>query len=596
MNLPYLLSSSLAPVQEEIMNNLDAAEVATLSAVSHNIRASIKCRLNSTVHNINLQLAKFFKDPTAFRQIQARERALITGDFARAFFSGTTASVNKLLIFVGGAKNLPIFKSYLESDGWTPTEILNTYDRDAARQYSYCDAVYSKGNAEQNKLWIYLKFHHGPCFATEIYPGYEPRDCNKCDNYHAPIRHVIGQDFTAGLNFISSERAYCLYPRLTILENRSYVIQDDVDQCFRQESIEAGIAEWKAAGVQNVIANPLYGPEIGTAEAIFKPIRRVGDKRTWIVDLDATGIDCVNSSDLLNLESTTFKLHREWYWYNDGSYYTPVMAERFKQSIFKDTHIVFYSPGFDDNAPGTKSNEAYARKVVELEEKYTKITQEQIRALPAEYKKNIYITFKGQCHAWGICWRYDNDESMLALPADFKNHLRIHHSGGWSYIDNEQLLALPTEWKERLFIDDLDDWVYIDDEQLLAVSAESKECMHLDARSWRYMDDEQLQAVPAELKKELYTMPLDEWRFVNDEQLLALPAGFELNIRSSDLENLESWKYYDDELRKDLNRLFEEFEHQQDLEDEDSESTALDSPEDADEQLDLAEQWNSVCN
>jgi hypothetical protein len=483
MNLPYLLSSSLAPVQEEIMNNLDAAEVVTLSAVSRNIRASIKCRLNSMVHNINLQLAKFFKDPTAFRQIQARERALIMGDFARAFFSGTTASIDKLLIFVGGAKNLPTFKSYLESDGWTPTEILNTYDRDAARQYSYCDAVYSKGNSEQNKLWIYLKFHHGPCLATEIYPGYEPRDCNKCDNYHAPIRHVIGQDFTAGLNFISSERAYCLYPRLTILENRSYVIQDDVDQCFRQKSIKAGIAELKAAGVQNIIANPLYGHEIATADAIFKPIRCVGDKRTWIIDLDATGIDCVNSSDLLNLESTTFKLHREWYWDNNGSCYTPVMEELFKQGIFKDTHVVFYSHGFDDNAPGTKSDEVYIRRAVELEEKYTKITQEQIRALPAEYKTNIYITFKGR-------------------------------------------------------------------------------------------------------------RPMDEWKFVNDEQLLALPAGFELNIRSSDVENLESWKYYDDELRKDLNRLFEEFEHRQDLKDDDPDNTALNSLADADDQLTLAEQWS----
>jgi hypothetical protein len=129
----------------------------------------------------------------------------------------------------------------------------------------------------------------------------------------------------------------------------------------------------------------------------------------------------------------------------------------------------------------------YIRRAVELEEKYTKITQEQIRALPAEYKTNIYITFKGR-------------------------------------------------------------------------------------RS------------------------MDEWKFVNDEQLLALPAGFELNIRSSDVENLESWKYYDDELRKDLNRLFEEFEHQQDLEDDDPDNTALNSLADADEQLTLAEQWSRVCS
>jgi hypothetical protein len=71
-----------------------------------------------------------------------------------------------------------------------------------------------------------------------------------------------------------------------------------------------------------------------------------------------------------------------------------------------------------------------------------------------------------------------------------------------------------------------------------------------------------------------------------------LPAGFELNIRSSDVENLESWKYYDDELRKDLNRLFEEFEHRQDLKDDDPDNTALNSLADADDQLTLAEQWS----
>jgi hypothetical protein len=90
MDLPYLLSSSLAPVQDEIMNSLDPAEFVALDAVSRDVRASVKDCLRSTTHNINLRLAKFFKDPQAFRSVQAQTGALISGDFARAFFAGTT--------------------------------------------------------------------------------------------------------------------------------------------------------------------------------------------------------------------------------------------------------------------------------------------------------------------------------------------------------------------------------------------------------------------------------------------------------------------------------------------------------------------------
>jgi hypothetical protein len=79
-------------------------------------------RQSSTCYNINAKLAKFFKDPKAFRHVQARTGSLVGGKFGLAFFANAKIP-DRLDIWPGdemrGTKYQPPQEllTYLESDG-----------------------------------------------------------------------------------------------------------------------------------------------------------------------------------------------------------------------------------------------------------------------------------------------------------------------------------------------------------------------------------------------------------------------------------------------------------------------------------------------
>jgi hypothetical protein len=124
-----LAAQRLSLKSRRLPEHSNGAKFVALNAISRNVRESVKDRLKYTTHNINLKLAKFFKDPKAFRSVQAQTGALISGDFAQAFFVDTTASVDKLLIRLGGAFSHRCFKAFLESDGWTQLDSRVTEDQ-----------------------------------------------------------------------------------------------------------------------------------------------------------------------------------------------------------------------------------------------------------------------------------------------------------------------------------------------------------------------------------------------------------------------------------------------------------------------------------
>jgi hypothetical protein len=111
-------------------------------------------------------------------------------------------------------------------------------------------------------------------------------------------------------------------------------------------------------------------------------------------------IDSACWSNLAGLESTTFKLHKEWYWYNGGSYYTPISGRRFQYGIFKDSYIIFDAGGFDSdcNAPPTRCDMSYISKVKSSQKTYAKILEQQILTLPVAYKQNLHMEWRGWGH------------------------------------------------------------------------------------------------------------------------------------------------------------------------------------------------------
>ncbi|KAI4952374.1 hypothetical protein J4E91_002843 [Alternaria rosae] len=105
VDLSYLLSSSLAPVQKTLISYLGPKEFSTMVRVSTDVRTALSDGLPSCYQNIETKLKTFFEDPTVFRQVQVNTGAIIGGDFARKFIA------NELKIPV---QELYIYTQYLD--------------------------------------------------------------------------------------------------------------------------------------------------------------------------------------------------------------------------------------------------------------------------------------------------------------------------------------------------------------------------------------------------------------------------------------------------------------------------------------------------
>jgi len=132
MDLSYLLSSSLAPVQETLISYLGPKEFATLAEVSTGVGTALSGGLPSCYQNIETKLKTFFEDPKAFRQVQANTGAIIGGDFARKFIANELQTpVQELYIYIQYSEVKPLdlrtpMNDFLEQERWIADEYNKT--------------------------------------------------------------------------------------------------------------------------------------------------------------------------------------------------------------------------------------------------------------------------------------------------------------------------------------------------------------------------------------------------------------------------------------------------------------------------------------
>jgi hypothetical protein len=124
MDLARLLSSSLAPVQANILVYLGPKEFLALSAVSKGVYVGLKEGLRATCCNIAIKLKKFFSDPKAFRKVQAASGVLIAdieGSFVRKFFANEDTP-NELHLYVECSIQAAL-RNYIISAGYTEVSV-----------------------------------------------------------------------------------------------------------------------------------------------------------------------------------------------------------------------------------------------------------------------------------------------------------------------------------------------------------------------------------------------------------------------------------------------------------------------------------------
>ena len=101
---------------------------------------------------------------------------------------------------------------------------------------------------------------------------------------------------TTGLGFISWNKIYCLFPYVQFIQRKSYVLWDP------SEKLNQVLAAQRSMGLE-VLNVALLKDSFDT----MTRSRRVGDKYTWTIELDTTGVQAPKRPDSV-LESTTFCL------------------------------------------------------------------------------------------------------------------------------------------------------------------------------------------------------------------------------------------------------------------------------------------------
>jgi hypothetical protein len=135
---------------------------------------------------------------------------------------------------------------------------------------------------------------------------------------------------TASLNFFTWNKAYALYTRETFLKNETYLLRYLSTRAEVRNSKEISEQGFTNHTVHTDLKNdPIAG------------IRRVGDKQTWVYDLNTTGIafDAAPVPDSV-VETATFKVCRsglggEWFCICNGDRYSLRAISRFSHSIFR---------------------------------------------------------------------------------------------------------------------------------------------------------------------------------------------------------------------------------------------------------------------
>ncbi|KAF2872834.1 hypothetical protein BDV95DRAFT_605425 [Massariosphaeria phaeospora] len=264
--LADLLNSRFSPIQKKILSEMGPSEISALARTSKGFEDMVDT-LKAADYNINAKLLAYVSDPVKFRSVQAKCNALLRGGFVRAFLDRQETSLMTLKILTEDDEGIEMMKEYLEAEGYAMS--IKT----SAVWSIYCFEKTSKDGSVK-KIQV-----------TEC-------DLNSCmDGLFQASTH------TAELNFISWNKVYSLFPYATFVKRETYLLGgDQIDERAARKLAQASKDGFKTKSLP-----------WDRDDDSMTCLRRVGDKRTWMMELDTTGITASDVPDSV-LEVTTFKL------------------------------------------------------------------------------------------------------------------------------------------------------------------------------------------------------------------------------------------------------------------------------------------------
>ena len=273
--LDILDTNRYYPIYERLCSCLPIRSTLALASTCRQLRQSYQQRWD-----VNSRLERFVKDPMRLRSQLGQHGSLISGSFVLQFFLRKTWPESDLDLFVEQGAPTEAFDKYLRED--EKYQLQSTVNKTSAK--SVYMMYWLKEVCEFWKISRQRKLT-----SSQIRTYYRP---TSIDPQQSKIQIIVTEEMpilailtgfymTAVMNFISWNKAYAMFPRETLLENKTYMLKP-LDDYFESLSCKYSRQGW--------IMEEVMRSEDHSASSGIQTLRRVGDNRTWMVPLSTKGV------------------------------------------------------------------------------------------------------------------------------------------------------------------------------------------------------------------------------------------------------------------------------------------------------------------
>ncbi|OBZ78027.1 NADPH-dependent methylglyoxal reductase GRE2 [Grifola frondosa] len=291
------------PIYDKILSHLSPVSLVRLEKASCLTRFAAK-DFASRAYNINRLLSRFFTDPIAFRSLQARTAALISGSFALQFFDRTFYPESDLDLYVFPDNSPLLIGQWLQAEGY---EFLpnSRQDTDFATATTQCYSMGShvhpdefQGPLDRTHATLYMM--RG---VEEVFTFVRPTTDSKNPDIPAkvqivvtkttPLECILGFHSTCVMNLITYNTAFSLYPYETFERREAMAIAADEHQADALRKYAR--RGWRIiANETSLIQMSLSAHAPRTAlfadHFAFDTTRWLDDSISWVIPLDTTGV------------------------------------------------------------------------------------------------------------------------------------------------------------------------------------------------------------------------------------------------------------------------------------------------------------------
>jgi hypothetical protein len=227
---------------------------------------------------------------------------------------------------------------------------------------------------------------------------------------------------TSTVGFITWNRAYCLFPRNTFIEKEGFLLQN-LDCEDWGEEYRATLCDLSKVGI-NTKGLPLSEKQ----DVQVTMHRRIGDKYTWMIDLDTSLLPqgCLDHVPNAVIEATTFRVRPCEDVGNIGPIPRYEMANltSFEHPILRHLYLVL-----EDKTKAGDSKTEYGYQITKLKQQFDNLTRLEILKLSDDERPNDYRQFVDRggvqdkhpsTFTWGQltvpeCWTYFDDDLLKEL-------------------------------------------------------------------------------------------------------------------------------------------------------------------------------------